>query len=99
MGKSQIRMVDYGHGLLDPQVIFPHGNSFSIIPVLRLGKSQVTTVGILPNKRSQSARYCLVWGIRLVYGSTIVGQATVKMLYRLRPSPPFRCIFYFYIYV
>ena len=31
-------------------------------PVLILGKSQVTTVRILPNKHSQLARYCLVWG-------------------------------------
>ena len=46
--------------------------------LLRPGKSQVTIVGILPNKCSQLARYYLVWGIRLVYGSTTVGQVTVK---------------------
>ena len=45
------------------------------------GKSQVTTVWILPNKRSQLYRYCLVWGIRLVYGPATVGQVTVKILY------------------
>ena len=44
----------------------------------RPGKSQVTTVGILPNKHSQLARYCLVWGIHLVYGSATVGQVMVK---------------------
>ena len=52
-------------------------NSLSMI-VLRPGKSQVTTVGILPNKSSQLARYCLVWGIRQVYGPATVGQVTIK---------------------
>ena len=42
------------------------------------GKYQVTIVGILPNKCSQLARYCLVWGSHLVYGPAIVGQVTVK---------------------
>ena len=46
--------------------------------VLMPGMSQVTIVGILPNKRSQLACYCLVWVICLVYGSTTVGQITVK---------------------
>ena len=46
--------------------------------VLRPGQSQETTVGILPNKRSQLARYCLVWGIRLVFGPATVGQVAVK---------------------
>ena len=46
--------------------------------MLRPRKSQVTTVGILPNKRSQLARYCLVWGIHLFYGPATVGQVTVK---------------------
>ena len=46
--------------------------------MLRPGKSQVTIVGILPNKHSQLARYCLVWGIHLVYGSATVGQVTIK---------------------
>ena len=46
--------------------------------LLRLGKSQVTIVGILPNKRSHLARYCLVWGIRLVYCPATVGQVTIK---------------------
>ena len=45
--------------------------------VLRPGKSQVTTVGILSNKRSQLARYCLIWGIRLVYDPATVGQVTI----------------------
>ena len=45
--------------------------------LLRPGKSQVTIVGILPNKRSQLARYCLVWGIHLVYGPTTVSQVTI----------------------
>ena len=49
-----------------------------VMVVLRLGKSQVTIVGILPNICSQLACYCLVWGIRLVYGPTTVGQVTVK---------------------
>ena len=51
-------------------------------------KSQVTTVGILPNKHSQLARYCLVWGILPVYGPTTVDQVTVKVFYRLQPGPP-----------
>ena len=42
------------------------------------GKSQVRTAGILPNKRSQLVHYCLVWGIRPVYGPATVGQVTVK---------------------
>ena len=42
------------------------------------GKSQVTAVGILPNKRSQLDRYCLVWGIYPVFGLDTVGQITVK---------------------
>ena len=46
--------------------------------MLRPGKSQVTTLGILPNKRSQLAPYCLVWGICPVYGPTTVGQVTIK---------------------
>ena len=46
--------------------------------MLRHGKSQETTVGILPNKRSQLSRYCLVWKIRPVYGPATVGQVTVK---------------------
>ena len=46
--------------------------------ILRHGKSQVTIVGILPNKRSQLAHYFLVWGICLVYGLATVGQVTVK---------------------
>ena len=46
--------------------------------MLRPGKYQVPTVGILPNKHSQIARYCLVWGIRPVYGPATVGQVTVK---------------------
>ena len=59
--------------------------------MFRPGKSQLTTVGILPNKRSQLARYCLVWGIRPVYGPATIGQVTIKVFYRLRPGPP--CIF------
>ena len=43
------------------------------------GKLQVTIVRILPNKRSQLSRYCLVWGIRSVYGLTTVGQVTIKL--------------------
>ena len=46
--------------------------------LLRPRKSQVTTVGILPNKHSQLARYCLIWGIRLVHGPATVGKVTVK---------------------
>ena len=46
--------------------------------LLRLGKSQGKTVGILPNKRSQLGRYCLVSGIRPVCGLTTVGQMKVK---------------------
>ena len=63
--------------------------------VLRPGKSQVTTVGILPNKCSQLARYCLVWGIHPVYGPATVGQVTIKVFYRLRPDPP--CIFFSFL--
>ena len=55
------------------------------------GKSQVTTIGILPNKRSQLAFYCLVWGIRLVYGPATTGQVEIKVIYRLQLGPP--CIF------
>ena len=46
--------------------------------VLRPGKSQVTTVGILSNKRSQLAHYFFVWGIRSVFGSATVGQVMIK---------------------
>ena len=49
-----------------------------ILKVLRPEKSQVTIVGILPNKRSQLARYCLVWVIRPIYGPTTIGQVTIK---------------------
>ena len=49
--------------------------------LLRPGKSQLTTVGILPNKRYQLSRYCLGWGIHQVYGPTTVGQVTIKMFY------------------
>ena len=56
------------------------------------GKSQVTTVGILPNKRSQLACYCLVWGIHPVYDPATIGQVTIKVFYRLWPGPP--CIFF-----
>ena len=55
--------------------------------LLRPGRLQVTTVGILPNKRSQLARYCLVWGIRPVYGLATIDQVTVKVFYQLRPGP------------
>ena len=48
------------------------------VVLLRPGKSQVTTVGILPNKHSQLARYCLVWGIHPIYSPATVGQVTVK---------------------
>ena len=61
------------------------------ILVLGPGKLLVTIVGILPNKRSQLARYCLVWGICQVYNPATVGQVTIKVFYRLRPGPP--CIF------
>ena len=44
----------------------------------RRGRCKLLSVGILPNKRSQLARYCLVWGIRPVYGLAAVGQVTVK---------------------
>ena len=49
-----------------------------VLKLLGPRKSRVTTVGILPNKRSQLAPYCLVWGIRPVYGLATVGQVTVK---------------------
>ena len=62
------------------------------IDLLGPGKSQVTTIGILPNKRSQLARYCLVWGIHLIYGPDTLGQVTIKVFYQLRPGPP--CIFF-----
>ena len=39
---------------------------------------QVTTVGILPNKCSQLARYCLVWGILPYCGLDTIGQVMVK---------------------
>ena len=39
-------------------------------------KYQETTIGILPNKCSQLAHNCLVWGIRLVCGPATVGQVT-----------------------
>ena len=42
------------------------------------GKLQVTIVGILPNKRSQLALYCLVWGIHPVYCPATVGQERLK---------------------
>ena len=63
------------------------------ILVLRPGKSQVTTIGVLPNKRSQLAHYCLVWGIRPVCGLTTVGQVMLKFFHWLRLGPPFKCIF------
>ena len=59
--------------------------------MLRPGKSQVTTVGICPNKRSQLSHCFLVWGIRSVYGLATVGQVTIKVFYQLQPGPP--CIF------
>ena len=46
--------------------------------LLRPGKLQVATIGILPNKRSQLAHYCLVWRICIVYGPTTIGQVTIK---------------------
>ena len=58
--------------------ILINSTTFIHILLLRLGKSQVTTVGILPNKNSQLACYCLIWGIHQVYGSVTVGQVTVK---------------------
>ena len=63
--------------------------------MLRPGKSQVTTVGILPNIRSQLDHYCLVWGIHPVYGPATVGQVTIKMFYQLRPSPSCICFLVF----
>ena len=63
----------------------PHFSMF------RPGKSQVTIVGIHPNKRSQLAHCFLVWGIRSVYGLATVVQVTIKVFYRLRPGPS--CIF------
>ena len=60
--------------------------------LLRPGKSQVTKAGILPNKRSQLARYCLVWGIHLVYSLDTAGQVTIKVFYQLWSGPP--CIFF-----
>ena len=65
------------------------------INLLGPGKSQVTTVGILPNKHSQLARYCLVWGIHPVYGPTTIGQITIKVFYWLWPGPP--CIFFSFL--
>ena len=63
-------------------------------------KLQVTIVWILPNKRSQLARYCLVWGIRPIYDPAIVDQVTVKVFYRLQPDPPqVFFIVFFYLYV
>ena len=59
--------------------------------LLRPEKSQVMIVGILPNKCSQLARYCLVWGIRPVYSLATVGQVTIKVFYQLRLDPP--CVF------
>ena len=58
------------------------------------GKSQVTIVGILPNKCSQLARYCLVWGMHPVYVPTTVGQVTVKA-YFTGCSPFHRLIVFF----
>ena len=55
--------------------------------LLSPGKYHVTTVGILPNKRSQLARYCLVWGIHLVYGPTTIGQVMVKSYFTGPTSP------------
>ena len=46
--------------------------------MLRPRKLQVTTVGILPNKRSQLPCYFLVWGIRPVYDPATVVQVTFK---------------------
>ena len=63
------------------------------------GKSHVTTVGILPNKRSQLAHYFLVWGILPVYSPDTIGQVTVKMFYWLWPGPLFRFIFSFFIFM
>ena len=59
------------------------------------GKSQVTIVGILPNKRSQLPHYYLVWGIHLIYGLATIGQVTIKVFYRLRSGPP--CIFFSFL--
>ena len=47
--------------------------------LLRPRKSQAITIGILPNKRSQLARYCLGWGIRSIYGPATVVQVTIKV--------------------
>ena len=74
-----------------------HSHSRSLKPpseVLWPGKSQVTIVGILPNKRSQLARYCLVWGICLVYGPATIGQVTVKT-YFTGCGPVHRLIVFF----
>ena len=46
--------------------------------VLRPGKSQVTIVGILPNKCSQLAQNCLIWGTRPVCSPATVGRVMVK---------------------
>ena len=62
--------------------------------LLRLGKSQVTTVGILPNKCSQLAHYCLVWGICSVYGPATIGQVMVKT-YFIGCGPVHRLIVFF----
>ena len=70
-------------------------NCFTSYHLLEPGKSQVTTVGILPNKRSQLAHYCLVWGIRLVYSPNTISQVTIKVLYWLRPGP--QCIFFSFL--
>ena len=72
--------------------------------MLSPGKSQVTIVGILPNKHSQLAHYCWVWGIYLIYGSATIGQVTVKdqftgygLVHRL--SVIFSCIVMYYMQV
>ena len=62
-------------GQLDSTFFYGNKKCFGL---LGPGKSQVTTGGILPNKRSQLARYCLVWGIHPVYGPATVGQVMVK---------------------
>ena len=54
------------------------------------GKSQVPTVGILPNNRSQLGRLLFGNGNRLVYGPATVELSNgLNILYRFWPSPPF----------
>ena len=84
-----------------------HKYAFTVIPILehkflrvllRPRKSHETTVGILPNKRSQLAHYCLVWGVHLVCNLATIGQATVKACFTSRGSIHHLSVFFSFMF-